>query len=52
MIQRAIDVGVQQFYLPNIDSGSIASMLQLEEKWPKRCFPMMGFASLFCKRKL
>lgn len=42
MIQRAVDAGVEQFFLPNIDSGSIASMLQLEKDYPERCFPMMG----------
>jgi len=42
MIQRAIDNGVEQFFLPNIDSQSIEGMLALEAKYPNRCFPMMG----------
>jgi len=42
MVQRAIDVGVEAFYLPNIDSSSIDAMLKVEEKWPNRCFAMMG----------
>ncbi len=42
MIQRALDSGVEQFFLPNIDSSSIARMLEMEEAWPGRCFAMMG----------
>ena len=42
MIQRAVDLGVERFYLPNIDSSSIESMLHLEETYPDRCFAMMG----------
>ncbi len=42
MMQRAIDSGVEQFYLPNIDSSSIAGMLALEEAYPERCHAMMG----------
>lgn len=42
MIQRAVDSGVEQFFLPNIDRSSIAGMLALEEKYPGRCFAMMG----------
>ncbi len=42
MIQRAIQQGVSQFLLPNIDEDSIAGMLELESKYPGRCFPMMG----------
>lgn len=42
MIDRAIEKGVEKFYLPNIDSESIEGMLQLEKDYPERCFPMMG----------
>lgn len=42
VIQQAIKDGVEHFYLPNIDSSSIESMLELEATYPKRCFPMMG----------
>ncbi len=42
MLQRAVDEGVQRFYLPNIDSSSIKGMLELEAKHPERCFAMMG----------
>tara|TARA_B100001109_G_C18859849_1_gene473441 strand:- start:441 stop:1214 length:774 start_codon:yes stop_codon:yes gene_type:complete len=42
MIQRAIAAGVEKFFLPNIDSSSLAGMKELISKYPKQCFPMMG----------
>ncbi|MEZ4891853.1 MAG: TatD family hydrolase [Saprospiraceae bacterium] len=42
MIQRAIAAGVTRLYLPNIDSESIDSMLDLENSFPDNCFAMMG----------
>lgn len=42
MIQRALDSGVNKLYLPNIDQTSIEGMLALEEKYPGKCFSMMG----------
>lgn len=42
MMARARDAGVHKFYLPNIDSRSIDSMLQLEAAYPGHCFAMMG----------
>ena len=42
MIQRAIDAGIERFYLPNIDSEHIEDMLDLEVKYPSHCVAMMG----------
>lgn len=42
MLQRAKDAGVSEIYLPNIDSGSIKSMLALEKANPDLCHAMMG----------
>ncbi|HKK74156.1 MAG TPA: TatD family hydrolase [Saprospiraceae bacterium] len=42
MIARAREVGVRQFFLPNIDRNSIPGMLELEKKYPGQCFAMMG----------
>ncbi|MGB0862054.1 MAG: TatD family hydrolase [Saprospiraceae bacterium] len=42
MIVRAIEAGVSRFYLPNIDSNSIAGMMELEKQYPNQFFPMMG----------
>jgi TatD DNase family protein len=42
VLKRAEAEGVSKFYLPNIDSSSISSMLELEKKYPGKCFAMMG----------
>lgn len=42
MMQRAANKGVEKFFLPNIESGSIKSMLTLSTAFQDRCFPMMG----------
>jgi TatD DNase family protein len=41
-ITEAISQGVNAFYMPNVDSSSIDGMLQVEQKFPTQCFPMMG----------
>jgi TatD DNase family protein len=42
VINRAVKEGVTKFYLPSIDSLSLDSMLQLQVKFPDKCFSMMG----------
>jgi TatD DNase family protein len=42
VIQRAENEGVQQFYLPAIDSEVIQAMLEMEEVFAGKCFAMMG----------
>ncbi|WP_222983152.1 TatD family hydrolase [Flagellimonas meishanensis] len=42
MIQRAMDAGVERFFIPAIDSTYTQSMLDLETKYPKNVFLMMG----------
>jgi TatD DNase family protein len=42
LIEKAISNGVGRFFMPNIDSGSIAGMFQVEKQFPEHCFPMMG----------
>src|SRR6187200_3076612 len=41
MFERAEEVGVKNFMLPNIDSSSVESLLRLSENHLS-CFPMMG----------
>lgn len=41
-IQRAMTAGIQQFYLPAIDSETHDAMLALEADYPQHCFAMMG----------
>ncbi|MCY7410879.1 MAG: TatD family hydrolase [Chitinophagales bacterium] len=42
MLQRADDAGVKKFFLPNIDSASIDSLLHLTSEHQTTCYPMMG----------
>ena len=48
-IQRAIDAGVTKMYMPNCDSNTIEGMLQLADKWPANCMPMMGLHPCYVK---
>lgn len=41
-VEKALESGVQEIYMPNIDHTSIDGMLALEDKYPKHCMPMMG----------
>lgn len=42
MIQRALDKGVERFYLPAIDSETHEKMLALEAEYPNQIISMMG----------
>lgn len=42
VIQRAEIEGVERFYLPSIDSGSLEGMLAMEERYPGKCIGMIG----------
>lgn len=42
MVGNAIEQNVKYMLLPNIDSGSVNSMLELCDEFPNNCFPMMG----------
>jgi len=42
VINRSIDAGVTHIFMPNIDHASIDGMMELEEKYPGVCIPMMG----------
>ena len=42
LILAAIGAGVTRFFMPNIEAASIEGMLELEQKFPEHCFPMMG----------
>ncbi|MEO1484732.1 MAG: TatD family hydrolase [Bacteroidota bacterium] len=41
-IQRAIDLGVQRFFIPAIDSTYTQAMFDLKDKHPDKVFLMMG----------
>ena len=42
MMQRAIEAGVQRFFVPAIDSAYTNSMYDIESKYPENVFLMMG----------
>ena len=42
MLQRAMDAGIDRFYLPNIDSGTVQAMHNMATSYPDSCIPMMG----------
>ncbi|OYU95464.1 MAG: hydrolase TatD [Bacteroidetes bacterium B1(2017)] len=42
VVEKAIQNGVSQLFLPNIDIHSIQPMLDLCWDFPENCFPMMG----------
>ena len=42
VVLRALEKGVRQMLLPNIDTNSIHPMLDLCTEFPKNCFPMIG----------
>lgn len=49
MIQRCLDAGVTKMYMPNCDSGTVAGMLHLADKWPQHCYPMIGLHPTYVK---
>jgi len=49
MIKRAQESGVNRIYMPNIDHSSIEGMLELVDKYPDVCFPMMGLHPCYVK---
>jgi TatD DNase family protein len=42
VLNQCDEVGVKRIYMPNVDSGSIAPMLDLSERFPEQCIPMIG----------
>lgn len=42
VIDRARESGVEKIYMPNVDSTTIDDMLELEQRYPDYCVPMMG----------
>ncbi len=42
VIENAVRQGVRRIFLPNIDSNSLAGMMEMAEQYPGFCYPMMG----------
>ena len=51
VIQRALSVGVEKFYLPSISSKYNESMHDLESKFPDRVFCMIGLHPCYVDNK-
>ncbi|MEP7109371.1 MAG: TatD family hydrolase [Ferruginibacter sp.] len=49
VIQRAEAEGVGKIYLPCIDSGAIAAMMDVEQRFPGRCVAMIGLHPCYVK---
>lgn len=41
-LMRAQDSGVAKILMPNVDHASIDAMMEVEQKYPDRCYAMMG----------
>lgn len=41
-MQRCLDNGISRLFLPNVDSGSIAQVMDMVNAYPQYCFPMLG----------
>ena len=42
VMERAIDNGISKILLPNIDVSTISPMMDMCDRYPEYCFPMMG----------
>ncbi len=42
VLQSAMNAGVEQIVIQNVDSSTIDGMLQLEKNYPSKCLPTMG----------
>src|SRR4051794_34542751 len=50
MLNRAFDQGLSRIFMPNIDHTSVEGMLELEDKYPQQCLPMMGLHPCYVKQ--
>lgn len=42
VIQHCEDQHVKKIFMPNVDHTSIDKMLEVEHRWPRQCYAMMG----------
>lgn len=42
MINRSLSAGIDLLLMPNIDTGSVDAMISACNRYPGRCFPMIG----------
>ncbi len=41
-MQRCLDNGISRLFLPNVDTDSIAQVMDMVNTYPEHCFPMLG----------
>lgn len=49
MLDRAWNAGIEQIWMPNCDHSTIPGMMELAEKYPKKCLPMIGLHPTYVK---
>ena len=42
LIKSAVKKNIKKFFLPNIDSKTIDSLINLTKLYPNKCYPMIG----------
>jgi hydrolase, TatD family len=42
VLSRSLELGISKILMPNVDHTSIDGMLEVENKYPNQCLPMMG----------
>ncbi len=50
VLSRATEQGVEKIFMPNIDHESIDPMMEVANKYPEFCIPMMGLHPCYVKR--
>ena len=49
MLDRAWNAGIEQIWMPNCDHSTIPGMMELAEKYPDQCLPMIGLHPTYVK---
>lgn len=49
IINESLSAGVKKILMPNVDSNSISSILQIESDYPNICYAMMGIHPTYIK---
>ncbi|MCF2495060.1 TatD family hydrolase [Dyadobacter chenhuakuii] len=49
MLDRAWNAGIEQIWMPNCDHATIPGMMELAERFPGKCLPMIGLHPTYVK---
>lgn len=52
VFDRARQVGVKEIWMPNCNSGTLEPMMNMAEKYPDYCIPMMGLHPCYVKENV